>query len=179
LVHGWERALQIQKDIQSGRKVEFVMMGVEVVHALRHLKCNSIAIASTYYSGKMSKILNEFLKKAGFSILKSENWQLQGIVEDIDSHLFIGNDELDPMDWKTPAPVVKRAVRDVNINSPNADCILVTGGGMRLLDLAASLEEEVGKPVIGGDIALYWGILRRLNVKNKISRHGILLSGLG
>lgn len=178
LVHGWKKAQQIQKNIQGNKETSFVMMGVEVVHALRHLNCKSIAIASTYYSGKISKILHKYLTEAGLNILKSENWQSQGMAEDTESSSFIGSGELDPMDWKTPVSAVKKAVISINKNTHNADCILVTGGGMRLLDLAERLEEEVKKPVIGGDIILYWGILRRLGIKKGVKGHGKLLASL-
>ena len=180
LVHGWEKAKQVQKEIQSKSKPDFIMMGVEVVNALKYLKCNSIAIASTYYSGKMSKILYTYLTEAGLNVLQSENWQSQGVTEekDIGSGSFIGTDELDPMDWQTPIHAVEKAVRSVNVNTPDADCVLVTGGGMRLLDIAEQLEKEIKKPVIGGDIILYWGILRRLGVKRGIQGHGKLLASL-
>ena len=50
------------------------MMGVEVVYALRHLNCKSIAVESTYYSDKMTKMLTEYLETAGLKISQSENW---------------------------------------------------------------------------------------------------------
>jgi len=178
LVHGWERAQQVQKSIQDDKETSFVMMGVEVVHALRHLNCKSIAIASTYYSGKMSKILIEYLTEAGFNILQSENWQSQGMAEDSDSDSFIGEGELDPMDWQTPVKAVEKAVINVTQNALGADCILVTGGGMRLLDIVEKLEKEVEKPIIAGDLTLYWGILRRLGIKESVKGHGKLLANL-
>ena len=180
LVHGWERAQQIQQDIQGKNETKFIMMGVEIVHALRHLRCKSIAIASTYYSANMSKILSDYLVEAGLNILRSENWQSQNMAEEKDtvSGSFIGKGELDPMDWKTPINAVEKAIRNVSQNTPTADCILVTGGGMRLLDIVDRLEKEVKKPIIGGDITLYWGILRRLLINKIISRHGRLLANL-
>lgn len=178
LVHGWEKAKQIQKSIQGKSETRFIMMGVEVVHALRHLNCKSIAIASTYYSGKMAKILHEYLTEAGFNILQSENWQLQGMAEDTESDSFIGEGELDPMDWQTPVKAVEKAIRNVSQNAPNVDCILVTGGGMRLLDMVEKLEKEVEKPIIAGDLTLYWGIHRRLGIKDGVKGHGTLLANL-
>jgi len=177
-VHGWEKAQQIQKNIQGNSETSFVMMGVEVAHALRHLNSKSIAIAATYYSENMSKILHGYLIEAGFNIVQSENWQSQGMVEDTDSDSFIGEGELDPMDWATPVNAVEKAVRNVSQNAPDADCILVTGGGMRLLDIVERMEKEVRKPIIGGDLTLYWGILRRLGVKEGICGHGRLLASL-
>ena len=179
LVHGWEKAQQIQKSIQGKRETRFVMMGVEVVYALRHLNCKSIAIASTYYSDKMAKMLTEYLTTAGLDISQSENWHSQGMVKDSDSDIFIGKDELDPMDWKTPVRAVEKAVRIVSQLSPSADCILVTGGGMRLLNIVERLEKEVEKPIIGGDLTLYWGILSRLGINEGIRGHGKLLANLG
>jgi len=178
LAHGWEKANKVQKNIQGTSRTSFVMMGVEIVHAMKHLNCKSIAIASTYYSGKMSSILHEYLLEAGFKILHSENWQSQGIAEDKGSNLFIGDGELDPTAWKSPADAIANAVRNVSKNASAADCILVSGGGMRLLDIAETLEKEVGKPVIGGDLAIYWGILRRLGIKGSVRGRGKLLANL-
>jgi maleate cis-trans isomerase len=178
LVHGWKKAQQIQKSIQGNRETRFVMMGVEVVYALKHFNCESVAIASTYYSEKMSGILHKYLAEAGFNVLQSQNWQSQGMAEDTGSGIFIGKGELDPMDWQTPVPAVEKAVRLVSQNAPGADCILVTGGGMRLLDIVESLEKEVEKPIIGGDLCLYWGILRRLGIKVGVKEHGRLLANL-
>ena len=178
LVHGWKKAQQIQKNIQGNMGPPFVMMGVEVVYALKHLNCKSVAVASTYYSDKMSKILHEYLTEAGLNVLRSENWQSQGMVEDTGSDVFIGEGELDPMDWETPVHAVEKAVRNVSKNAPDADCILVTGGGMRLLDIVERLEKEVEKPIIGGDLTLYWGILRRLGINESVRGHGKLLANL-
>jgi maleate isomerase len=179
LVHGWEEAQRIQEHVRGNRNTHFVMMGVETVYALRHFNCSSVAIASTYYSDRMSKILHEFLAAAGLDILQSENWESQGVVENIGSGVFVGDSELDPMDWETPVSAVERAVRDVATAAPGADCILVTGGGMRMLDTAETLENEVGKPIIGGDLVLYWGILRRLGINESVRGHGRLLASLG
>ncbi len=178
LVHGWEKAQQIQKNIQGNSGPHLVMMGVEVVHALRHLNCKSIAVASTYYSNKMAKVLNEYLKEAGLNISCSENWQSLGMVKDTGSDIFIGEGELDPMDWRTPVSALEKAIKSVSQNAPEAGCILVTGGGMRLLDIVERLESEVGKPIIGGDLTLYWGILRRLGTKESVQGHGRLLASL-
>ena len=49
---------------------------------------------------------------------------------------------------------------------------------MRLLDIVERLEKEVGKPIIGGDLTIYWGILRRLGIKESVRGHGKLLANL-
>jgi maleate cis-trans isomerase len=179
LFQGWEGAQRVQQGIEQRSNARFVMMGVEVVHALQQLSCHSIAIASTYYSDSMSHTLNDYLQEAGFRVLKSENWQTQGKAKEKSSGMFIGEGELDPMDWKTPVDAVRDAIRSVARNVPDADGILITGGGIRILDIVEDLEEETGKPIIGGDISLYWGILRRLADKPAVSGYGCLLSQTG
>ena len=178
LVHGWGKAQQVQKNVQGNNDARFVMMGVEIVYALRHLNCKSIAVASTYYSGKTAQMLDEYLIEAGFKIAQSENWQSQNMAEDTGSGMFIGAGDLDPMDWQTPVHAVKQAVRNVSRNAPDADGILVTGGGMRLLGIVEGLEKEIGKPIVGGDLSIYWGILRRLGIKEGVREHGKLLASL-
>jgi len=178
LVHGWPKSLAVHKSIQDDSKTDLVMMGVEMVSALRHLNCKSIAIASTYYSKKMSLILNDYLSEAGFNILQSRNWHSQGMAEETESGSFIIAGKLDPMDWQTPSEAVEEAVRDVSRNAPGADCILVTGGGMRLLDMVARLEKEISRPIVAGDLILYWGILDRLGIKGSVRGHGTLLASI-
>ncbi len=177
-VHGWDGAQQVQQRIQSSSATPFVMMGVEVVHALRHLGCRSIAVATTYYSAKMANLLTAYLAEAGQNIALAENWESLGMATGTDSDVFVGEDELDPMDWQTPVHAVEKAVRAVSQNAPDADCILVTGGGMRLLHIAERLEKEVERPIVAGDLALYWGFLRRLGIKEGVRGQGKLLATL-
>lgn len=179
LVHGWEDAQRIQDRIRDNRDIDFVMMGVEMVHALRHLSCSTVAIASTYYSTHMARTLQQFLEAAGLGILQSESWESLGMAENRDQDLFVGDAELDPMAVETPVLAVEKAVRNVATAAPQADCILVTGGGMRMLDIAEGLEKEIRKPLVAGDLILYWGILRRLGITEGVRGHGKLLASLG
>jgi len=82
------------------------------------------------------------------------------------------------MAWQTPLAAVEKAVLNVAASAPEADCILVTGGGMRLLDIVEDLEKQTGKPLVAGDLSIYWGILRRLGVKQGIAGQGRLLARL-
>jgi maleate cis-trans isomerase len=176
LVHGWQGACRIQKNIQSGNSDTLVMMGTEIIYAIRQLNCQRVSVASTYYSDKMSQLLNKYLSEAGLNVVTSSNWQEQGLATDDGQTTFIGQGELDPMDWQTPSEAVKKAIRHTAASGSSGECILVTGGGMRLLDIAEEMELELGKPVIGGDLALYWGILRRLPRRHSVHGHGRLLA---
>jgi maleate cis-trans isomerase len=82
------------------------------------------------------------------------------------------------MNWQTPSEALKKSILATAESENSSDCILVTGGGMRLLDIANEMEQEVCKPIIGGDLAIYWGILRHLPNGRKVRGHGKLLSSL-
>lgn len=179
IYHGWEQALQIQREIENRGDAGFIMMGIEAVNALKHLDCQSIAVASTYYSDRLFLILEKFLTAAGIDVLHTENWQTGELKNEKDSEIFIVEGEYDPMNWETPVQAVQNAVRSVLEQTPEADGVLVTGGGMRVLDIVEDLEKELNKPVIGGDISLYWGIFRRLAIRETIQGYGRLLASLG
>jgi len=178
-VHGWPEAQHVQDRIQREAKTQFVMMGVELIRALEHLACSNVAVAATYYSDGMTDRLLKYLAQAEVNVSLCQNWQTLGMVAASDSGTFVGEGELDPMDWKTPEWAVAEAVRRVAAEAESADCILVTGGGMRLLHIADKLEKETGKTIVAGDLTLYWGILRRLGSTIGIEGHGRLLAGLG
>ncbi|MCD6351425.1 MAG: hypothetical protein J7M26_04810 [Armatimonadetes bacterium] len=177
-VHGWDGALQVRENIESAIKRPFVMMGIEVIQALRHLKLQNVAIAATYYSEETARVLKLFLSQAGFNVSLVETWQSLGLVKAGSRGPFVGEGELDPMDWKIPRWAVDESLRRVAQKAPGIDVILVSGGGVRLLDLAADMERELGKTVAGGDISLYRGILRALGVNTAVAGHGRLLASL-
>ena len=52
------------------------------------------------------------------------------------------------------------------------------GGGVRMLDLADSIEKEAGMPVIGADIALYWRALQHLGLTPRARGFGKLIDSL-
>jgi maleate cis-trans isomerase len=178
-VHGWPGAERVQEDIQQNANVPFVMMGVEMVHALRCLNCTRVAVASTYYSHAIETRLQSYLRDAGVDAVCVQNWQTQGIVDSTDECLFVGKGELDPMGWQNPVRAIEEAVRQVHSASPDVDCILVTGGGMRLLRIVEALEKETGTTIVAGDLSLYWGVLRRLPDSMPVKNHGRLLAAVG
>jgi len=177
-VHGWPAAQQVQERIHSEVGTQFVMMGVELIHALREARCQTVAVAATYYSNSMAARLLAYLEQAHVNVSLCRNWQSQGLAAASESGSFVGEGDLDPMGWKTPEWAVAEAVRRVAAEAQHSDCIVVTGGGMRLLHIADALEEETGKTILAGDLTLYRGILTRLGVTEGIKGHGRLLASL-
>ncbi len=174
-VHGWNGALKVQEDIERAAGRPFVMMGIEVVRALHDLNATSVAVAATYYTNETARPLLSFLTEAGVQVPVMENWESLGLVKGPAGSPFAGEGELDPMGWQTPRWAVEESLRRVAEKAPEVDALVVSGGGMRLLDIADGMEHELGKAVVGGDISLYRGILKRLGVTKPVTGHGRLL----
>ena len=81
----------------------------------------------------------------------------------------------------------KESFEYVAEQAPNADAILINGmcnfrtgsnkQPQRPLHITKTLEDMLGKPVIGHDTALYWRIFKSLGIKPN-GQHGRLLEGL-
>lgn len=177
-LHGWAGALEVQKEIERAIAKPFVMMGIEVVKALHDLSAMNIAVAATYYTKQTAQPLTSFLAEAGIRVSAMENWESLGLVEGTTGSPFAGEGELDPMGWQTPRWAVEESLRRVAERAPDVDAILVSGGGMRLLDIAAGMERELNKTIVGGDISLYRAILRRIHVTVPVKGYGRLLESL-
>lgn len=70
--------------------------------------------------------------------------------------------------------VGRRALRE----TPDADGLLLLGGGWLVLQAVLMLEREFGKPVITNPGALYWAALRRSGLKPVAPEAGTLLNSL-
>jgi maleate isomerase len=73
---------------------------------------------------------------------------------------------------------VYKAARMVAKAAPDADCIVLGGGGVSTLDIVQALEEDTGKPVVSVLHALFWDVLNRLDVHAPIHGYGSLLRSL-
>jgi len=70
------------------------------------------------------------------------------------------------------------AVRKSASKAPGADCIVISGGGVRTLDLLEDLEEDVGKPIISSDAAMFREIFDLLGIGESFVGWGSILSSL-
>ncbi len=62
--------------------------------------------------------------------------------------------------------------------APEADAIVQTGAGFRMLQVVDTIEGQTGTPVVASDFALYWAMLRELGLP-AAPGYGSLLATLG
>lgn len=80
--------------------------------------------------------------------------------------------------WDYPDHMMIQASLDAHERAQGADAIVQTGAGFRMLQVVDAIESATGTPVVASDFALYWAMLRELNL-TATHGHGSLLGSLG
>jgi maleate isomerase len=62
------------------------------------------------------------------------------------------------------------------LDGPDVDAIVQVGTNLSMLQLAADMEQELGKPVIAINAATYWHALRAMKIDDKVPGLGRLLA---
>lgn len=128
--------------------------------ALLSLGASRVAVL-TPYSPDINARLEAFLTASGLAVVS-----MRKLYDDTTMSDF----ELQSIDQQT----IKAAVRDADDGT--ADTILVSCTGVPLVDVVAELETEVGKPIVGSNLALMRAMLRAAGVPGLSPRYGRLLA---
>ena len=152
----------------------FFMAGQCLVEGLRALGAERITIANGYFRDDWSQGINGYLEAAGFETLWAGDLIDQGLVADHEEKLRIEEATL----WDYPDHLMIAAALDAGERAPEADAIVQTGAGFRMLQVVEAVEGRAGKPLVASDFALYWAMLRHLGLP-AVPGHGHLLASLG
>ena len=126
-----------------------------VLQALRTLQVKKIVVATPYLDD-VNTIEAKYLKDQGFETLE-----------------FQGMNIMKDPDVRRVAPdFIKEYAR--NIDCPEAQAIFISCGGLRSLEIVDTLEQEVGKPVVVSNQAMFWNALRLAGIEDKIEGYGRL-----
>ena len=152
--------------------IPVMLMGAAMLDALDHLGIHRIAIAGGYYAtSDWTSMAGRGLESNGFDVIFQESWIEQGIVASVE--------ESDRLAWEHDAATAKAPVlRTAERTGHSVDAIAVCGGGLRLLGHVADLEAATGLPMVAGDLALFWAILKTIGAKPRSTGWGRLLDGL-
>ena len=140
---------QICADISARAGARFFMAGHCLVEGLRHLGAETITVANGYYRPDWSAGINAYLEAAGFRILWAGDLIDQGLVADHDEKLRIEAETL----WDYPAHLMAAAAIDANTRAPQADAVVQTGAGFRMLQVVDTVEGQTGTPLVASDFA--------------------------
>jgi maleate isomerase len=156
LVHGvgWDREVSARIARASDRAATTTTTAV--LDALRALGATSLAVATPYIE-ELNVIERQFLQASGFTVAS-----LAGLGCATDAE--IGRLE--------PADAVSLVER---VNTPEADAIFISCTNFHCLPAIASLERQLGKPVVTSNLAGAWAALRQIGVEDQIPGYGQLL----
>ncbi|MGI0090784.1 MAG: maleate cis-trans isomerase family protein, partial [Nitrososphaerales archaeon] len=143
-----------------------IFMAESVVKALKHLGVKKPNVESTYYDDEFNSKYKAYLEFHGFEIPK-----ISGIPEARNLH---AGGELNEF----PTAEIYRQAKKLHHDSPDADGLVISGGGIMSLEILDALEKDLGVPVISSNQALYWYALDTLDIKEPIRGSGSLLESL-
>lgn len=176
---GVEGIRQFCDRISDTYETPFHMAGYAMVEALRALNVEKVALNACYHRQSWYSGTVGFLVEAGFDVVWAGNFVDQGwfdTQEDVDRCIWCFDEELL---WSSFDFVAEKA--------PQADAYLINGMSnyrrpadglaQRPVHHIKELEARLGKPVVGHDTALYWRVLKTLDLAPTRSL-GRLLDGL-
>lgn len=118
-----------------------------MLDGLRAVGARRLAVA-TAYTADVDERLRRFLEEAGYDIVA-----LRGM----------GMDDPSQVERVTPEATADLA-REVYAAAPESDCLVISCGGLRTLDIIVPLEEACGLPVVTSYTATVWGLTRLAGV---------------
>jgi arylmalonate decarboxylase len=131
-----------------------------MLDGLAFLGARRLAVA-TAYSEDVDRRLQQFLEEAGYTVLALRG---MGIV--------------DPSEAERVTPETTAQLgRDVFASAPEADCLLISCGGLRTTDIVSGLEQSCGVPVVTSYTATTWGLAQLAGVSPQRG-FGRLLDGV-
>ncbi len=161
-------------DLSERIGARFLMAGHCIVEALRHLGARRIAVSNAYYRDDWRDGINRYLEQAGFEILSSGHMRDQGLYATLEEQLEVEDQTV----WDHPDRDVMESIRLAHEAARDADVVVQTGAGFRTAPHVPALEAMFDKPVVASDNALFWGMLRELDLGIPVRDHGLLLGTL-
>lgn len=127
-----------------------------VVRALNAVNAKNIVVVTPYLDEvNTSELL--YLKAAGFNMLEFEGMNIEK-----DSEMV-----------KVSPKFIKQMA--IDLDRDDADCIFVSCGALRSIDVIEDIEQHCGKPVITSNQAMAWDVLRLAGINESIPGFGKLL----
>jgi maleate isomerase len=156
LVHGvgWDREVAARIAQASGRAATTTTTAV--LSALQAVGATSLAVATPYLE-ELNVIERQFLEASGFAVAS-----IAGLGCATDAEIG----RLEPAD---AVALVER------VDTPEADAVFISCTNFHCLSAIASLERQLGKPVVTSNLAGAWAALRRVAVDDQIAGYGQLL----
>ncbi len=160
--------------ISEKANARFIMAGHAIVEALRELGAKTVTVNNGYYREDWKNGINRYLEQAGFEVLYGGNVIDMGLYPSLEAQIELE----DATHWDYPPGDVVKSCLIAHEAAPKADAIVQTGSGFRVTPHMEEIEGVTGKPVVPSDTALFWAMLKELDLGVPIKGHGHLMGTL-
>lgn len=158
-VHGFGYDRTVIDRIESATGIPATTMATSVVEALRRLGVRRVTVG-TAYTDDLNELLRAFLEASGLEVCGVLGL---GLVRNVD----IGD---------RPPEVAYRLGRRIFAQTPDAEALFISCGGLRTFEVIEPLEEDLGVPVTTSSQATFWNALRMSGVRAQVHGFGRLLT---
>ena len=165
LIEGPGHDEHIVKLIQSKCGTPAITTTTGVVQALHHLNVKRVAVA-TPYTANINEIEKNALQSLGFVVTA-----IKGIFEEVNPEHF-RNDMIGRCGPHDAYQIARQ------VDSADADGVLISCTNLRAIEIIESLERDLGKPVITSNQSTMWLALRQLGISQAAKGYGQLLETL-
>lgn len=169
---------EYRSKLEEIHKIRFHLEGLCLIDAMHSIGARKIAVNACYNNRCWFDGYVKLLVEDGFDIVYADNFVGQGF--------FDSETEMNAQSFIFPEQLASQSISSVVSEVSDVDAILLMGmpswenGNnvtIRTHTLVDKLESEIKKPIVSGDIALFWAIFSSLEIAPTGMR-GRLLSGL-
>jgi maleate isomerase len=150
LVDGWK----------DKYKTDMFTSSQNQVNVLRAMRIKRI-LGATPFGAELNKSYANYFEQSGISVVAMEGIEVSfRAIQDV------------------PAEAIYSFIKKKFLEHAGADAIYILGSPLDALGIVATLEQDLGVPVVQPTAARIWEIQRRLHVRQPIKGYGILLETL-
>ena len=155
LIRGLDHDKEIVSRIEKATNTPAVATAGAAVNALKALNLSKISVA-TPYTDEINILEGKFLEQSGFTIVKIEGL---GITDNLE----IGRQK--------PENISRMAEL---VDTLQSEGIFLSCTNLPTIEVIASLEKKLGKPVVSSNTATMWFMLKRIGYKHAVEGYGSL-----
>ncbi len=150
MVDGWKQKYKIDMFTSSQNQV----------NVLKAMKIRKI-LGITAFGADLNRSYAKYFEDSGISVVAMEGMTVS--FQNIS---------------RVPSETIYAFIKQKFAEHKGADAIYVLGSGLKVLDIVAKLEQDLGVPVVQPVAARAWEIERRLHIRQPIKGYGRLLETL-
>lgn len=153
---GREGNLEFEAGLRAHTDLPVVSGADACAEALRTLGCKSVAVLTPYQELGDDEVVR-YLTDVGFEVEKLVGLRCEGATAIAE------------------VPTARIASKFLELADHPCDAVIQVGTNLRGAEVAPWIEEQVGKPIIAINAAIYWRALRRAGLRTQLQGWGALL----